>query len=222
MATQYVRKPLTRSPGDARLGAGRDVVRTVCGREFTVGELRLEHLAHPAARVSLSTRPLPQDNQLLWASLTPDEARRLASHLVSHADAADPAGSAGSAPAQSVEVDYLGTGRYTVRLGGRHPFPAPPRGTIGDDATADPATVSTALELARRAERFLARHQMRPGGLSVRAQRPHPGESRALRVTIATPPGLTGERKNALRTLLCTSLRRDPAHRRLEVEINVT
>jgi hypothetical protein len=66
-------------------------VRTACGREFSVGDLCLDQLAHPAARVSLSTRTLPQDYDMLWASFTPDEARRLAAHLLAHATAADAA-----------------------------------------------------------------------------------------------------------------------------------
>jgi putative redox protein len=93
MAPQRVQEPSTRSPvADARPDAGWDMVRTVCGREFTVGELRLEHVGHPIVRVSFSTHPLPQDGETLWASLTPDEARRLAAYLLSHAAAADAAG----------------------------------------------------------------------------------------------------------------------------------
>ncbi|HET9170445.1 MAG TPA: hypothetical protein VFN97_13460 [Actinospica sp.] len=71
--------------------SGRDVVRTVCGREFAVGDLCIDQLAHPTARVSLSTHRLPQDRDELWASFTPDEARRLAAHLLAHAAAADAA-----------------------------------------------------------------------------------------------------------------------------------
>lgn len=77
--------------GDARIGAARDVVRTTCGREFAVGSLRLEHLAQPAARVSLSTRLLPQDAETFWASFTAREARRLAAYLLAHAAAAEAA-----------------------------------------------------------------------------------------------------------------------------------
>lgn len=69
----------------------RDTVRTVCGREFAVGDLCLDNLAQPAARVSLSTQRLQQDRDELWASFTPEEARRLAQHLLAHADAADAA-----------------------------------------------------------------------------------------------------------------------------------
>lgn len=90
MTPQRAQESTTGLPAEAaRARAGRDIVRTVCGREFTVGELRLEHVGHPAARVSLSTNPLPQDGDTLWASFTPDEARRLAAHLLFHAAAAD-------------------------------------------------------------------------------------------------------------------------------------
>jgi hypothetical protein len=71
--------------------SSRDVVHTTCGREFAIGDLCLEELARPAARVSLSTRRLAQDRDELWASFTPDEARRLAAHLLAHAATADAA-----------------------------------------------------------------------------------------------------------------------------------
>ena len=74
-----------------REGPSHDVVRTRCGREFTVGSLRLEHLAQPAARVSLSTTLLPQDAETFWASFTAQEARRLAAHLLAHAAAVEAA-----------------------------------------------------------------------------------------------------------------------------------
>lgn len=91
MTAQFTEGSIGRSLDDAGRSVGRDVVRTVCGREFTVGNLRLENLARPAGRVSLSTRPLPQDGDTLWASLTPQEARRLAAHLLAHAAAAEDA-----------------------------------------------------------------------------------------------------------------------------------
>jgi hypothetical protein len=69
----------------------QDTVRTGCGREFVVGDFCLDQLARPAARVSLSTRRLPQDRDELWASFTPDEARRLAARLLAHAAEADAA-----------------------------------------------------------------------------------------------------------------------------------
>ncbi|MGH3416657.1 MAG: hypothetical protein ACRDVE_15970 [Actinocrinis sp.] len=77
--------------GGAQRDAGRDVVRTACGREFAVGDLRLERLGHPVGRVSLSTYPQPQDIGTLWASLTAQEARRLAAYLLAHAALADAA-----------------------------------------------------------------------------------------------------------------------------------
>lgn len=76
---------VTAARSDIRIGARRDVVRTACGREFIIGSLRLEHLAQPAARVSLSTHLLPQDAESLWASFTAQEARRLAAYLLAQA-----------------------------------------------------------------------------------------------------------------------------------------
>lgn len=223
MAPQQARETSARA-ARVNLGsdAGRDVVRTVCGREFTIGDLRLEHLAHPATRVSLSTRPLPQDAETLWASLTPDEARQLAAYLLSHAAAAGATDAADAPPPQSVvEVDYIDPQRYAVRLGDQHPFLVPLDRAAGDDRALDLLTASVAVELARRAERFLARHETRRDGLRVWAQCAHADENRTLRVTVATPPSLTGERKNALRALLTRSVLREPPCCGLRVEITV-
>lgn len=219
---------------DARRGIGRDVVRTVCGREFTVSDLRLERLAHPAARVSLSTRPLPQDTDTLWASLTADEARRLAAHLLAHAAAAEAATTSAmtaTTPAATpaariapplIEADYIDSRRYVVRLGERHLLIDPLGDATEQDAAADLLAASLTVELARRAERFLARHEVRRDGLRVCARRGH-GESgsRTLAVTVITPPSLTAERKNALRALLTRSVLRDRLDRRLAIEIDV-
>jgi len=97
VTAQSTDNPVASGIDDAGHGLGRDVMRTMCGREFTVGDLLIEKVGHPAARVSLSTRPLPQDTDTLWASLTPQEARRLAAHLLAHAAAVEDA-TATSAP----------------------------------------------------------------------------------------------------------------------------
>lgn len=217
---QSTREPsISSRTADVQPVPSRDVVRTVCGREFTIGELRLEHVAHPAARVSLSTHPLPQDAETLWASLTPDEARRLAAHLWSHAAAAD----AGEpAPARSVEASYVDARRYVARLGNRNRILAELDAPDGNDAAADLFAASVALELARRAERFLARHELRRDGLRVSAHYPPGHEKRAFTVAVVTPPSLSQERKNALRTLLVRSILRDPAYRRARIDVTVT
>lgn len=219
MTPQRTQSPAVSGLDGARHGVGRDVVRTVCGREFTVSDLRLDQLAHPAARVSLSTRRLPQDADTLWASLTPEEARRLAAHLLAHAAEAE----AGTATApHSIEADYVDSRRYVVRLGERHLLLDLLGDAPGDDAAFDLLAASLAVELARRAERFLARHEVRRDGLRVSACRVHrPGENRTLSVTITTPPSLTTERKNALQALLTRSVLRNPPCRRMDVEITV-
>ncbi len=220
MAPQRTEDPVTRMLGEIPHGVGRDVVRTVCGREFTISDLRLEKLAHPAARVSLSTHPLPQDADTLWASLTPEEARRLAAHLLAHAAAAD-AVDAATDPPQPIEVNYVDTRRYTVRLGERHLLVDPVGDPAGDDAATELLAASLAVELTRRAERFLARHEIRRDGLRVSVHQRRRGESRTLMARVATPPSLTAERKNALRALLTRSVLRDPPCRRLAIEIEV-
>lgn len=70
-------------------GTGRDMVRTTCGRELTVSHLRLDRIAHPTARVTVSIPRRAEDHDGVWAGLTPDEARRLAALLLAHAETAD-------------------------------------------------------------------------------------------------------------------------------------
>lgn len=224
MAPQRTQDSATRTSSagelqEVRHGTGRDVVRTVCGREFTVGGLRLEHLAHPAARVSLSTHRLPQDTETLWASFTADEARRLAAHLLAHAAAAD---SVTVAPPRATEVDYIDARRYAVRVAGSHLLLDPLGDLAEDDAATDLMAAALAVEVARRAERFLARHEIRRDGLRVSAHRGGQPPSRTVTVTVDTPPSLTDERKNALRALLTRSILRDSPCHRLAVEISVT
>ena len=218
MTAQSTESPMTRGLDDAGHGLGRDVVRTVCGREFTVSDLRLEKLAHPAARVSLSTRPLPQDAETLWASFTPQEARRLAAHLLAHAASAE---SAAAATARSIDVDYIDSRQYAVHVGGRHLLLDPVGGPSADDAASDLLAAALAVELTRRAERFLARHEIRRDGLRVSVNAADRGGSRTLTAVVTTPPSLGGERKNALRALLTRNVLRGAPHWRPAIEIDV-
>lgn len=222
MTSQRVWQVQAHAPGtSAEPTAGRDVVRTTCGREFTVGKLRLEHVGHATARVSLSTPLLSQDVETLWASLTPREARELAGHLLAHAAAAEQAEPAEPMPLRTIEVIYLSPQRYVVRLLGHHPLLTALDDPGVHDGATDLLTASVALELARRAERFLARHETRRDGLRVRAQRIPEGDNRTLSIAIATPPSLNRERRKALQALLSRSMQRDPPSNRYSIEITV-
>lgn len=68
---------------------GHSALRTTCGREFIVGAVRLDQVPHAAARIFISTHLLPVDQGTLWASMTVQEARRLAAFLMDHAAAAE-------------------------------------------------------------------------------------------------------------------------------------
>jgi len=223
VTAQSTHSPMARGLDDAGRGLGRDVVRTTCGREFTVSGLRLEKLAHPAARVSLSTRPLPQDGDTLWASFTPQEARRLAAHLLAHAAAAESATATenGAAAARSADVDYIDSRQYAVHVGGRRLLLDPVGGPSAHDAVSDLLAAALAVELTRRAERFLARHEIRRDGLRVSVNAADRAAGRTLTALVTTPPSLGGERKNALRALLTRSVLREAPHCRPAIEIDV-
>ena len=77
---------------DARGG----VVTTGCGRTFVVGRLRQHGLDGPRAvrRVTLQVGCQRYDHDQVWASMTADEARRMAQLLVAQADQVDQAKSA--------------------------------------------------------------------------------------------------------------------------------
>lgn len=216
MAPQSIKDPSAQVSASVRSGAGQDVVHTVCGREFMIGDLCLPGPPHPAARVSLSTRLLSQDDETLWASFTPDEARRLAARLLAHAAAADSAGSDDMAAQQPrVEADYVDTRHYLLRIGGQQPPLDLLDGPEAQDAAAKLLTASLIVDLIRRTERFLARHETRRDGLRVSALRRSratgsAAEADAVEVVVTTPPSLSRERKDALRALLSRSVLRDP------------
>lgn len=181
MTPQRLNSPLPDTPSrEPEAVSHRDALRTTCGREFTIGTLRLDRLAHPAGRVFLSTRLRPEDHEVFWASFTADEARRLADRLLAHAAAAE-----GEMHAQAAAL---------------------------------------AVDLTRRAERFLARHETRRDELRVEARHAaadEPAGREALIVTVTTPPSLSAERRNALRALLRREIQRNPACRAALVHVEV-
>jgi putative redox protein len=200
-----------------------EMVRTTCSREFAVGHLNLAQIRYPASRVTLSTDCLPDDRGCLWASLTPAEARRLAALLLAHAAEAEPH----TEDATRIHIEHADADRYIVRIPGRHPAVSTHESICSADggAVTDLLAAAVALDIARRAGRFLARHETRRDELRVTtritATRQHAAHAGAVLVTVTTPPSLTGERKTALRTLLRTSVLRNPAWRALHIEIAV-
>lgn len=218
------RAPADAAPAHGNRSAPRhDVVRTACGREFAVSHLGLEQIAYPAARVTLSTACLPQDHAGIWAGLTPHEARHLAALLLTHAEAAerDPS------DAKQIRVDYADAERHTVRIPGQDLVVSERASALGreGDTVADLLAAAVALDIARRTGRFLIRHETRRDGLHITVRTAAPKHATArphtIAVTVTTPPSLSGEHKSALRTLLRTSVLRNPAWRGLRIEIAV-
>jgi hypothetical protein len=76
---------MTRRAPAVQQVAARAVVRTGCGRELVIGRLRLDGLPRPVRRVTLDVACQPYDRAEVWASLTVDEARQLAAHLLAQA-----------------------------------------------------------------------------------------------------------------------------------------
>src|SRR5690242_3114596 len=96
--------------------------RTCCDRALSVGWLPFDGVgdpAHPAARVTLSAEIRSYDGARMWASLTPQEARRLGAALITQAATAERSGS--SAPAwesTAVTVHPVGAESYSVSVRG--------------------------------------------------------------------------------------------------------
>lgn len=98
-------------------GIGETVVRTACGRELTIGRLRLDGVRPCVGRVTLDVGCEPYDRGEVWASLTPDEARCVALALLDEADAAE-AGADLCEPARPVK-GILWSGQGTRRKSAR-------------------------------------------------------------------------------------------------------
>jgi putative redox protein len=66
-------------------GEQRAQFRTACGRELAVGRLEVGGRSRAIERITLSISRQSYDDETVWASLTPAEARRLAFWLLDHA-----------------------------------------------------------------------------------------------------------------------------------------
>lgn len=71
------------------IGTDKTVVHTACGRELTIGRLQLDAVGPSGERVTLDVVRQSYDHGEVWASLTPDEARRIAVALLRAADEAE-------------------------------------------------------------------------------------------------------------------------------------
>jgi putative redox protein len=66
-------------------GRPRSSFWTTCGRELAVSSLKVDCETHAIERITLSISRQSHDDDRVWASLTPEEARRLAQWLLAQA-----------------------------------------------------------------------------------------------------------------------------------------
>ncbi|GHD97153.1 OsmC family protein [Streptomyces naganishii] len=184
-------------------------IETGCGR--TVGVTRFAPHGLPASmgRVVLETTCTSEDKGELWASLTPEEARRLAALLLFQAAAVD---SAPAGPSGRVEVVPVAGDAYEIRVRGHVLTVDQPRSDGGKDTAPTPVELfvaSLASCAAHYAGRFLDRHGVDRTGLRVdagfRMAEDRPARVAALSLTVEAP-ALPPDRMQALRAVVshCT------------------
>lgn len=201
-----------------------DVLRTGCGREVAVGRIQLDELGSPVGRVTLDIDCEPLDRREVWASFTPDEARRLAARLYAHAavveqELADATGrapaAAGKAEPETAELDvrFVSGESYSITVRGHQVLVDQPAAIGGADAAATPTELlvaSLASCVAFYAGRFLSRHQAGRDGLRVTAEydmaTDRPARVTAVRMRVMVPPGLPESRRPAMQKVVehCT------------------
>ncbi|MET8247660.1 OsmC family protein [Streptomyces sp. NPDC005202] len=184
-------------------------IETRCGRTIHVTRFAPHGLPASMGRVVLDTSCTPQDKGELWASLTPEEARRLAGLLLFQAAAVDP-GPAG--PSGRVEVVPVAGDAYEIRVRGHVLTVDQPQSDGGKDTAPTPVELFVAAVAscaAHYAGRFLDRHGISRDGLHVRAQfrmaEDRPARVAALSLSVRAP-ALPEERVPALRAVVahCT------------------
>ncbi|MEU0397661.1 OsmC family protein [Streptomyces sp. NPDC006208] len=144
-----------------------ETVRTGCGRTISVSRFVSEGLPAEMGRVVLDTVREPYDRSEVWASLTPEEARRIAGLLLFQAEAVDrpPAGRAGHA-----EVTPISGDAYEVTMRGHVLTVDQPVPDGGHDTAPTPVELFVAAVtscVAHYAGRFLDRHGIARKGLRV-------------------------------------------------------
>ncbi|MDF3301495.1 OsmC family protein [Streptomyces tropicalis] len=184
-------------------------IRTRCGRTIDVTRFAPPGLPSSMDRVVLETSCTAQDKGELWASLTPEEARRLAALLLHHAAAVDPPP---AGPPGRVEAVHLTGDVYAVHTRGHVLTVDQPTSDGGEDTAPTPVELlvaSVASCVAHYAGRFLDRHGISRDGLRVDA-RHRMAEGRPARVTAITvtvhAPALPPDRVPAFRAVVshCT------------------
>ncbi|MFG2546351.1 OsmC family protein [Streptomyces sp. NPDC048594] len=193
-------------------------LHTRCGRTINVTRFAPEELPARMGRVVLDTSFSAHDEDELWASLTAEEARRLAGLLLYQAAAVDPE----PRPVPGVvEVVPVVGDAYEIRVRGHALTVDQSLSDGGKDTAPTPVELFVAAVAsctAHYAGRFLDRHGVGRGGLSVRARfrmaNERPARVASLTLTVVAPE-LPPEKVAALRAVVarCTvsnSLTRPP------------
>ncbi|MFE2276371.1 OsmC family protein [Streptomyces sp. NPDC059454] len=175
-------------------------------------------------RVVMDTSFAPHDEGELWASLTAEEARRLAGLLLFQAAAVDPApaGRPGAA-----EVVPIAGDSFEIRVRGHVLTVDQPLSDGGKDTAPTPVELFVAAVAscaAHYAGRFLDRHGVSRDGLSVRAEfrmaDDRPARVAALSLT-ALAPTLPPQRLSALRAVVSHCTVTNTLARAPEIELDV-
>jgi putative redox protein len=198
-----------------------DVVRTACGREITIGRLRVTDPPRVADRVTMWLEHQPHDNGEVWASLTPAESRALAGRLLAQAAAADRdrrtggASLAGGIISGSSEVAFVAGESYAADVRGHLVLTDQPVGYGGDDVAPSPTELfvtAIASGVAFYAGRYLSRCGVPREKLRVHvdyAVTGHPSRVGDLRIQVSLPADLPLNRVAGVRSVVqhCTVYR---------------
>ncbi|MDK1342922.1 OsmC family protein [Streptomyces sp. 378] len=184
-------------------------MRTRCGRDINVTRFAPQGLPTSMGRVVLDTAFTPHDEGELWASLTAEEARRLAGLLLFQAAAVDPQPAARPGV---VDVVPIAGDAFDIRVRGHVLTVDQPLPDGGKDTAPTPVELFVAAVAscaAHYAGRFLDRHGVGRDGLSVRAEfrmaEERPARVAALSLAVHVPT-LEPRRLAALRAVVshCT------------------
>ncbi|MER6622875.1 MULTISPECIES: OsmC family protein [unclassified Streptomyces] len=199
-------------------------IRTRCGRTIDVTRFAPRGLPAHMGRVVMDTSFAPHDEGELWASLTAEEARRLAGLLLFQAAAVDPvpAGRPGAA-----EVVPIAGDSFEIRVRGHVLTVDQPLSDGGNDTAPTPVELFVAAVAscaAHYAGRFLDRHGVGRDGLSVRAEfrmaDDRPARVAALSLTVLAPT-LPPQRLSALRAVVSHCTVTNTLARAPEIELDV-
>lgn len=166
-------------------------LHTHCGRAIRVARFAPHELPPGMGRVVLDTLRAPYDDREVWASLTPEEARRLAGLLLSEAEAVE---SRTRTSEPHVAVVPLSGDAFQATVRGHALRVDQPLDDGGQDTGPTPVEIfvaSLATCVAHYAGRFLDRHGLDRGALRVTAVHTmaadRPARVTALTVDVEVP-----------------------------------